>query len=150
MSEHKINIRWKNNQSTFEYDHYDRSHEISFEGGQVLKASSAPQYLGDASLSNPEEMLAASLASCHMLTFLAIAAKSKLIVQSYEDHAVAHLGKNAQGKLCVIKITLNPKVNFLSSSPDMDKLKNLHEKAHANCFIANSIQCEFELKLESV
>jgi organic hydroperoxide reductase OsmC/OhrA len=141
MSEHRVEIAWKRETPGFEYDTYDRSHAIRFEGGQSLRASSAPEYLGNKAMANPEEMLAAALSSCHMLTFLAVAAKSHLVVESYEDKAVAFLDKNADGKMAVTRVVLNPQVRF-SSEVSSEKLAQLHEKAHRNCFVANSVRCE--------
>jgi organic hydroperoxide reductase OsmC/OhrA len=140
MSKHEIKISWKNSQNAMDYNTYNRTHTITFNGGQKIEVTSAPEYLGNAELANPEEMLAAALSSCHMLTFLAIASKSKLIVASYEDHAIAHLDKDPTGKIWIQQIELNPKTVFIGVTPDSDKLKSLHEKAHHNCFIANSIK----------
>jgi len=143
MSEHKARVSWKNKAKDFVYETYDRTHEIRFEGGISFKGSAAKEYLGKAELGNPEELLAAALSSCHMLTFLAVAAKSRLVVESYEDEAVALLDKNAAGKLAVTRTTLRPKVVFSKSTPvTPEKLHELHEKAHRNCFIANSVSCE--------
>lgn len=143
MSEHKATIRWKRETKDFAYDTFDRTHDIVFEGGTRCKASSAKEFLGNAALVNPEELLAAALSNCHMLTFLAIAAKSRLIVDSYEDTAVALLDKNSAGKFAVTKTTLRPKVTFAKETPVApEKIAELHEKAHRNCFIANSVACE--------
>ena len=143
MSEHKAKITWKRETKDFAYDTYDRSHQVTYEGGITCQASSAKEYLGKAEFVNPEEMLAGALSSCHMLTFLAVAAKSRLIVDSYEDNVVAVLDKNAAGKLAVTKTILRPKVVFSKETPvTHEKLVELHEKAHRNCFIANSVSGE--------
>lgn len=146
MSEHKAEISWKRSTPHFDYDTYDRTHEIKFPGGQKISGSSAAEYKGKPEFANPEEILAASVSACHMLTFLAICAKQKLVVNSYTDLSIAHLDKNAAGKLAVVKVTLHPKVSFEGAGPDSEKLKSIHEKAHANCFIANSIACSVEIK----
>src|SRR5512134_3385223 len=112
MSEHRISLAWKRQTTDFTYDTYDRTHTVMFEGGQTIQTSAAPAYLGKAEYANPEELLAASLSSCHMLTFLAIAAKSRYIVDSYEDETTAILDKNAEGAMAVTKIVLRPKVFF--------------------------------------
>jgi len=109
-------------------------------GGFAYQASAAPDFNGKAELANPEETLLAALASCHMLTFLAIAANSKLVVDAYEDTATAKLEKNAKGKLCIQSVLLQPRVSFGGGKiPTAEELTHLHEKAHANCIIANSI-----------
>lgn len=143
MSEHKARIYWERETKDFAYETYDRTHEVTFEGGIHCQASAAKEYLGKAELVNPEELLAAALSSCHMLTFLAVAAKSRLTVNSYEDNAVSILDKNAAGKLAVTKTILRPKVVFAKETPvTPEKLSELHEKAHRNCFIANSVSGE--------
>ena len=143
MSQHTATIHWKRHTQDFAYETYDRTHDVKFEGGKSVSASSAKEYLGKPEHANPEEMLAAALSSCHMLTFLAVAAKSRLIVDSYEDTATAILGKNAQGKLAVTKTILRPRVVFAKETPvTHERLVELHEKAHRNCFIANSVACE--------
>lgn len=142
MSEHSATISWKKGTPDYTYETYDRSHKMKFEGGIEINASAGKEFLGNAKHANPEELLAGALASCHMLTFLAIAAKSRLVVESYEDHAVAVLDKNAEGKMAVTKIRLSPKVTFGGERPAPEKIKDLHDKAHKNCFIGNSIKCD--------
>ncbi len=143
MSEHKIQISWSRNQSSFEYEKYPRTHTIKFEGGQSLTGSAAMEYFGKSEHANPEEMLAAALSACHMLTFLAIASKSRLVVDQYEDHAVATLGKNSSGKMAITEVTLHPRITFApeSTAPSKEKINEIHNKAHNNCFIANSVTC---------
>jgi organic hydroperoxide reductase OsmC/OhrA len=140
MSEYKATVNWKRETPDFNYDTFDRTHRIDFAGGIHCQASSAPEFQGKANLVNPEELLASALASCHMLTFLAVASKSRINVKSYTDQAVASLDKNAEGKMCVTKITLHPKVVFDTAEPiSPEKISELHAKAHKHCFIANSI-----------
>lgn len=141
-SQHKTILTWKRATPDFAYDTYDRTHLVTFEGGTTVRASSAPDFLGKRELANPEEMLVAALSSCHMLTFLAIAAKSRLIVDSYEDHAVGYLEKNGEGKLWLSRVELRPRIVFSGSVPDSAKIQSLHEKSHHNCFIANSVKTE--------
>jgi len=148
MSEHRIHLSWKRTTPDFDYETYDRTHDMMFEGGQNLKVSAAVQYKGRPEWTNPEELLAASLASCHMLTFLAIAAKSRYIVDSYQDEAVAVLEKNSEGQIAVTKIILRPKVSFGGDHrPDAAKIKELHEKSNRNCMIQNSIKSQVVLEI---
>lgn len=141
MSEHRIFLDWKRETPDFQYDTYDRTHAIRFEGGWLAKGSAAPQFKGNADLPNPEELFAAALSACHMLTFLAIAARSHLIVDSYTDEAVAHLGKNEVGKFTITGVTLRPRVKF-SEPVDDERFQHMHHKAHENCFIAGATACE--------
>ena len=101
MSEHRANVSWAREGKPFTYEGYPRIHRWQFGGGVELNGSSAPEYLGDASLPNPEEALVMALSSCHMLTFLAIAARKRLTVDSYEDQAVGHMEKNAEGRIAI-------------------------------------------------
>lgn len=146
MSEHHIQISWKRESADFEYDTYSRTHEVHVGGGQKILNSATPEFKGSADYTNPEELLAASLATCHMLTFLAICARGKISVSRYEDRATAILDKTDDGKLAVTKIILHPQITFEGTPPDSNKLKDLHEKAHRNCFIGNSIKCTVEIK----
>jgi organic hydroperoxide reductase OsmC/OhrA len=147
METYTINTRWLNKETTLEYDTFSRDHAVLFSGNQLLNNSSAPSYLGNSEASNPEELLAAALSSCHMLTFLAICSKSHFVVASYEDDAVALLEKNGETNLLSItEISLHPIVKFIGENvPDEAKLKSLHEKAHKNCFIANSIKAKVNI-----
>jgi len=143
MSEHRATARWTRGQEQFAYETYSRRHRWIFGGGAELDASSAPEYLGDAKLPNPEEALVIALSSCHMLSFLAIAARKRLTVDSYEDAAVGQMEKNESGRLAVTRVELRPRVVFSGPSrPSRDELARLHEQAHRVCFIANSVRTE--------
>ena len=147
MSEYKAALTWKRQTPDFAYKTYDRSHTVRFGGGSSVTATAAPDYLRKAELVNPEEMFIASLASCHMLTFLALAAYQGLTVDNYTDEAVGTLSKNAEGKVAVTKVVLNPRIEFGGDKqPDTATLSKLHEKAHDNCFIASSVVTEVVIK----
>ena len=91
-------------------------------------------------MTDPEEAFVAALSSCHMLTFLAIAATRRLTVDSYQDDAVGTLEKNDKGRLAMTRVVLRPRVVFgAESTPSADELQKMHQKAHAGCFIANSV-----------
>ena len=143
MSEHKFELFWERGGKSFTYETYPRGHHWRFNGGIEVDASSAPEYLGDAALPNPEEALVAALSSCHMLSFLAIAARKRLTVDSYEDAAVGHMEKNTEGKLAITKCELRPRVVFSGATkPNKEDVLKLHEQAHHICFIANSVKTE--------
>jgi organic hydroperoxide reductase OsmC/OhrA len=89
----------ENGQSVFSA----RDHTWSFDGGHTMTATAAPAYLGNPANVDPEEAFVASLSSCHMLTFLAIACKQKFVLDSYEDEAVGHMEKNADGKTAITR-----------------------------------------------
>lgn len=146
MTEHCVKLSWKRETPDFDYKNYDRNHHIEFPGGQILKTSAAPAFQGDPALVNPEESFLASLSSCHMLTFLAIASLKKYVIDSYVDEPEGSLGKNVKGKTRVAKVTLRPLVVFSGYKlPTAEELAVLHDKAHDSCFIANSVSCDVEI-----
>jgi organic hydroperoxide reductase OsmC/OhrA len=111
-----------------------------FEGGARVPASAAPAYRGNPAHVNPEEGLVAALSSCHMLTFLAVAAKKQFVVDQYSDHSVGVLEKNRKGKLAITRVTLRPRVIFGGPTlPTPEQITALHEQAHNECFVANSV-----------
>lgn len=143
MSEHKAVIRWKKTSEDFGYETYNREHEWAFENGQTLKASAAPEFKGSPDCVDPEEAFTASVASCHMLTFLALASKRRLVVEEYTDNAAGFLEKNAEGKMAITRIELRPKITFAAGTEvSAEKLAQLHEQAHQYCFVANSIKAD--------
>ena len=143
MSEHRAQISWQNSGSDLVYESYSRSHQWAFPGGTTVAASAAVEFMGKENRVDPEEALVASLSSCHMLTFLAIAAKKRINVASYSDSAVGYLDKNAHGRLAINRVTLSPAVEFVrGTAPDEQQFKRMHQLAHAECFIANSVNTE--------
>lgn len=143
MSEHKITLEWKRETESFSYESYNRDHVLVFEGGMRIPASAAPAYRGNPAHVNPEETLVAALSSCHMLTFLAVAAKKRFVVDRYSDRAVGFLEKNQKGKLAITRVVLHPQVAFGGPNlPTPEQLAELHERAHAECFVANSVTTE--------
>jgi organic hydroperoxide reductase OsmC/OhrA len=142
MSEHHASVVWTRSSQDFTYDTYNRAHEVRFKGGAiVLPASSAPAFRGDADRVDPEEAFVASLSSCHMLTFLAICARKRITVESYEDDAVGWLEKADGGKFWIARVTLRPNVEFApGTAPDAATLAEIHHKSHEECFIANSVK----------
>lgn len=146
MSEHTATLAWTRGDAAFTYETYSRDHRLVFENGLETLASSAPAYAGNPEALNPETLLVGALASCHMLTFLAVCAKRGYVVERYEDSASGRLDKNAEGRMAITHITLRPKVVFSGEKlPTAEELKRLHERAHANCFIANSLRAEVEV-----
>lgn len=140
MSEHKITLEWKRESEGFSYETYNRDHVVIFEGGVRVPVSAAPAYRGNPAHVNPEESLVAALSSCHMLTFLAVAAKKKFVVDGYSDHAVGFLEKNQKGKLAITRVILHPRIQFGGPTlPTPEQIAALHERAHSECFIANSV-----------
>jgi len=142
MSEHVVDVSWSRGGHEFTYQTYSRDHEWRFDGGVTVPGSANPAYLGSAGPVDPEEAFVASLSSCHMLTFLAIAAKRRLVVDSYDDHAVGVMAKNERGRLAITQVTLHPKITFAGQTPDAETLEWMHHRSHEECFIANSVTTE--------
>lgn len=140
MSQHHAKIAWQRAPHFTEADTYSRNHVATLNGGQDLALSAATDYKGDPDCADPEQLFLTALASCHMLTFLAIAEVKGYRVERYRDTPIAHLEKNTAGRLAVTRIELSPLVSFSGDKqPDEAALVKLHDGAHRNCFIANSI-----------
>jgi len=143
MSEHRITLNWQRTTADFEYKSYNREHTATFKNNEAIGMSAAPAFRGSPKAVDPEELLVASLSSCHMLTFLAIASRKGFIVDSYEDDAVGHLEKNEHGKLAITRAELRPRIVFAAGKgPDDHTLTHMHHEAHEQCFIASSVKTE--------
>ena len=146
MSEISIDLTWKLGEGKMTSENYSNVHEIVFTPKIKITGDSAPEWRGSDLNSNPEQTLAASLSSCHMMTFLALAAKMNWPVLSYKDRAVATLGKNSKGLMSVIKIQLTPKVEFSKNfTVEPNEMKKVQDRAHRYCFIANSLSDEVKV-----
>ena len=146
MSKISINISWKIGEGKMSPGNYSNEHEIVFTPNFKIVGDSAPDWNGSELNTNPEQALAASLSSCHMMTFLALAAKMKWPLISYKDNAFATLGKNSKGKMSVVKLELNPKVKFSGEfSVNDNEMKKIQDRAHRYCFIANSLSEEVKV-----
>ena len=149
MSAHHAYIEWRNSSDRLDYQAYDRSHLWKFRGGTLLKASAAVEFLGKQEFVNPEEAFVASLSSCHLLTFLAIASRKGYVVSSYTDHAVGYLEKNSNGRMAVTRVVLDPEITFTGQSvPAPEIVQKMHEQSHKECFIANSVTTEVSVKIK--
>ena len=153
MSEYGAVIRWKKAEDeAFSDNQYSRSHTWEFDGGVTVPASSSPHVVPlpfsvEANV-DPEEAFIAALSSCHMLTFLGIAAKQKYVIDSYVDDAIGVLEEDESGRSSVTKVTLRPKIVFIGSKiPTSAQLDKLHHLAHKNCFIANSVKTEIKVEI---
>ena len=147
MSEHHALISWKKSDAPFTYESYSRDHTWTFGTGHTLAASAAEAFRGNPANVNPEEALVGAASSCHMLTFLAIAARKGLAVESYSDDAVGVLEKGPDHVMRVTRITLRPKIVFAAGvSVSEPELAALHHQAHKGCFIANSIKSEITVE----
>jgi organic hydroperoxide reductase OsmC/OhrA len=146
MSTYTATVSWTRPAgAAFKDNKFSRAHEWRFDGVTVPASSSpkvVPVPLSKQDAVDPEEAFVAALASCHMLFFLFYAAKGGLVVESYEDQAVGELGKNAQGAMAMLKVTLHPQVAWGERTPSAAELEELHHRSHESCYIANSITSE--------
>jgi len=147
MAEYTAEIHWQRGDQDFVANRYRRAHRLRFDGGLDIAGSSSPHVVplpwSDPAALDPEEAFVASIASCHMLWFLALAAKDGWCVNDYRDHAEGVMRKNARGKLFVSRVTLRPAVVFAGAQQhDAAAIAALHHRAHDECFIANSVLTE--------
>ena len=152
MHHHDAEVSWQRQGEPFTDNRYSRAHQWRFDGGAVVAASSAPQVVplpwSDARAVDPEEAFVASLASCHMLWFLSLAAGRGMVVDRYLDRAQGVMDRNAEGRLAMTIVTLRPRVTFCGSQPSRDEIAALHHAAHEACFIANSVRSEIRCEPE--
>jgi organic hydroperoxide reductase OsmC/OhrA len=147
MGQYQAMVVWERNGAVFSDQRYSRGHRWSFDGGVEVAASSSPRVvplpLSIEAAVDPEEAFVASLSSCHMLWFLAIAAKRGFVVNHYSDEAIGHMAKNGEGKLAMTQVILRPRVQFVGEPiPNEADIRAMHHEAHENCFIANSVKSE--------
>jgi organic hydroperoxide reductase OsmC/OhrA len=137
---YQIKVTWTGNKGTGtnHYTKYERSHTIEVKNKIPIFSSSDTPFLGDASKHNPEDMLLASLSSCHMLWYLHLCADAGVIVTSYVDNPTGILTQNDDGGGKFSEVTLNPIVK-VQQKDMIDKANELHVNANQKCFIANSV-----------
>ena len=150
MSNIEAKIEWNRNETAFKNNRYSRAHTWRFDGGAEVHASSSPEIvpmpMSDAAAVDPEEAFVAALSSCHMLWFLSIAAKEGFVIDSYIDNARGGMQKNAEGKLVVDVVTLQPDVQWSGDRlPTQEQVTRMHERAHEECFIANSVRTKVKI-----
>jgi len=148
MTDLSIQLHWQRVEPELQPGKYSNAHTVQFNGSYDLQVDSAPDWGGDPMNTNPEQALASALSSCHMMTFLALAAKAKWPVATYYDYAVAHLGKNPKGQMSVTRVDLRPVVRFDTGfSIDAAELKQMQHRAHRYCFIANTLADSVEINI---
>jgi len=151
MSTHGATISWQRGQDAFLDGKYSRRHVWRFDGGVEVPGSSSPHTVrapySDPHAVDPEEAFVASIASCHMLWFLSIAAGRGFRVDRYVDEAVGTMARNAAGKLAVTRVVLRPTIAFSGDRvPARGEIDAMHHEAHAECFIANSVTTEITIE----
>jgi len=133
-------VTWTGNKGsgTMDYRSYDRDYLISVDGKADISGSSDSAFLGDKSKYNPEDLLLASISSCHMLWYLHLCSKNEIVVIDYQDQAVGIMEELADGSGKFKEVILNPKVLIADAAHD-ELARSLHHEANKMCFIANSL-----------
>lgn len=152
MSEHTAVVEWQRAEAErFVDNRYSRRHTATFDGGASVALSASPHVVpvpySDPAAIDPEELFVTSLASCHMLWFLSLAAKAGYVVDHYRDAASAVLGHNAEGQEAITLVTLRPVCRFSGEKlPSPGEIAALHDRAHHACFLANSVRSEIRVE----
>ncbi len=143
---YNLSVEWTGNdgEGTKTYRSYRRDHIIQAAGKPQIPASSDPTFRGDTSRYNPEDLLVASMAACHMLAYLHLCAVNKVCVTDYRDQPVGVMNENNDGSGSFVQVTLKPRVQVTPDS-DVEKALALHHQAHRLCFIANSVKFAVEV-----
>ena len=141
LHDYKARLVWDGNlgTGTTSYQGYGRKYRLSIDGKPDIIGSADPMFRGDANVYNPEDLFVAALSSCHLLSYLALCARSKINVVAYEDNAHGILKLLPNGGGIFESVTLRPSVTLAPGS-DEKKALELHEQAHDLCFIAASVK----------
>ncbi len=150
MAQHIASIHWQFDGGDFRKGRYSRAHTWRFDGGVEVPASPSPHVVpapwSDAAAVDPEEAFVASLASCHMMTFLFLASRAGFLVERYDDDAVGTMVKNERGRWWVNEVVLKPRIVYGGDKlPSAEDIDHLHHAAHEECFIANSVKTEIRV-----
>ena len=139
-----VQMKWTGNsgEGTKSYSGYRRDHVYEADGKPPIPGSSDPNFRGDGTRYNPEELLVAALSSCHMLWYLHLCSVNHIVVESYEDVAVGTMNEKPDGSGNFVRVVLKPRITI--SSGDREKAIALHHEAHKMCFIANSVNFPVE------
>jgi organic hydroperoxide reductase OsmC/OhrA len=155
MAEYTTTVAWSRGGALFTDNRYSRGHKWTFDGGLSVPASASPLEvmvpLADPFAIDPEEAFVAALSSCHMLGFLSIAAKRGFTVDTYEDNAVGHMEKDPYDRVAITRVVLRPSIHFSGESvPSHRQVDEMHDEAHRECFIANSVRTVVSVKSTTV
>jgi organic hydroperoxide reductase OsmC/OhrA len=128
---------------------YSRGHSLKFGSGVEVPGTASHQVVGNRwaveGAVDPEEMLVGAINTCHMLSFLHIAREAGFVVTRYRDEAVGEMTRREDGEMWVSKVTLRPEITYAGARPGEAQSHDLHHRAHAICFIANSVKTEIEV-----
>ena len=143
-------IIWNSDGSHFTAGTYSRAHKWRFDCGIEVEASASPSVVplpySREDAVDPEEAFVAAISSCHMLTFLYLAAKRGIDILSYHDRAVGCMEASTGGRLAVTRVILKPEIAYRGDVPSKTTIDSLHHAAHEECFIANSVKTEIKIE----
>lgn len=144
MARYTAQVSWQRDGADFTGNRYSRRHRLRFDGGADVLGSASPHVvpppMSDPAGVDPEEAFVAALASCHMLWFLALAARRGWTVERYTDDAEGVMARNAAGRMAITQVTLRPRAEFSGETrPTREEIAALHHQAHDECYIANSV-----------
>ena len=142
---YQVSLEWTGNtgSGTSGYGAYERAHLISATGKAPIEASSDPHFRGDGGRWNPEELLLASLSSCHQLWYLHLCAVNKVVVVAYRDRPDGVMAEHADGSGEFTRVVLRPEV-IIAEGSDPDTARRLHHEAGRMCFVARSMNFPVE------
>lgn len=150
MSSYHATIRWSRGSDEFLRQKYSRGHTWHFDEGVTVPASASPHVLraplSVAAAVDPEEGLVAALSSCHMLFVLSHISKAGFVAERYEDPAEGVMERRPDGKTAITRVTLRPTISFKDRAPSAEEYAALHQQAHEECYIANSVN--FPVRIE--
>ena len=122
-----------------DYESYSREYVVEMEGKPPLRGSAATVFRGDGALHNPEEWLVAALSARHFLSYAALCARHGVVLLGYEDPAAGTMAYDRQRKVMAFtEVILRPRCR-VAPGTDVEAARALHERAHHECFIANSV-----------
>ena len=136
--DYAVRVQWQGNlgTGTSDYRDYGRDLLISAEGNPDIEGSADRPFRGTPERWNPEELLLAALAQCHMLSYLHVAVKNGIVVTDYEDDAVGTMLQVGEGGHFT-SVTLRPVVTISAGDPEL--ARSIHAEAGELCFIASSV-----------
>jgi len=148
MSNLSIELHWQRQESELRPGAFSNVHSVHYNKHCQIQVDAAPDWGGDVAYTNPEQALAAALSSCHMMTFLALAAKMSWPVCGFHDHAVVYLGKNPKGRMSVTQVDLHPVVSFDAGFEiESGEIEKMHQRAHRYCFVANTLEDSVKINI---
>lgn len=139
---YRAGVRWEGSTGAG-YESYERNHQVHCEPAIALTVSADAAFEGDPDVLDPEQLLLAATASCQLLSFLAVAARARIDVVAYEDHAVAEMPEHP-GPMSIERIVLRPAITVVEGPP-LAKVERLVQVAHRECFIANTLRIDPEV-----